>query len=111
MAKTILPAGIFLDKLGHHLTEGAIAFALGLRIANWPDEALTSTNYPMIGALFAALVILNKALNDAVHVSRYFAGLPKLEDRKSASHSRSFTHSFCEEYFSIHSSPSNVSFR
>ena len=86
--KQFSPAGIFLDKLGHYLTEGAIAFALGLRIANWPEEPLNSSNYPMIGALFAALIVLNKALNDAVHVSRYFAGLPKLEDRKSASHSR-----------------------
>lgn len=97
--KQFSPAGIFLDKLGHYLTEGAIAFALGLRIANWPDEALTSTNYPMIGALFAALVILNKALNDAVHVSRYFAGLPKLEDRKSASHSRISLIAFAKNIF------------
>ena len=97
--KRFSPAGIFLDKLGHYLTEGAIAFALGLRIANWPDEALTSTNYPMIGALFATLVILNKALNDAVHVSRYFAGLPKLEDRKSASHSRISLVAFAKNIF------------
>jgi len=97
--KQFSPAGIFLDKLGHYLTEGAIAFALGLRISNWPDEALTSTNYPMIGALFATLVILNKALNDAVHVSRYFAGLPKLEDRKSASHSRISLVAFAKNIF------------
>lgn len=86
--KKFSPAGIFLDKLGHYLTEGAIGYFLGLRIANWPSQEIGSTNHPMIGALFAALIILNKALNDAVHVSRYFSGLPKLEDRKSASQSR-----------------------
>lgn len=86
--KQFSPAGIFLDKLGHYLTEGAIALALGLRLAGWPEASLTSSDFPLIGAIFALVVILNKALNDAVHVSRYFAGLPKLEDRKSASQSR-----------------------
>jgi hypothetical protein len=32
--------------------------------------------------LLAVLVIINKALNDAVHVARAFSGLPKLEDAK-----------------------------
>lgn len=86
--KRFSPAGIFLDKLGHYLTEGSIAFFLGLRLAQWPDNPIQTSNFPLIGAIFALIVILNKALNDAVHVSRYFAGLPKLEDRKSASHSR-----------------------
>jgi len=86
--KRYSPAGIFLDKLGHYLAEGTIALVLGLRIAQWPAEPIGSSNLPLIAAIFALIVILNKALNDAVHVSRYFAGLPKLEDRKSASNSR-----------------------
>lgn len=86
--KQFSPAGIFLDKLGHYLTESAIALALGLRLAGWPGKSLESSNFPLIGAVFASIIILNKALNDAVHVSRYFAGLPKLEDRKSASQSQ-----------------------
>ena len=86
--KRYSPAGIFLDKLGHYLTEGAIALAVGLRLANWPAEPMNSSATPFVGALFALIIIVNKALNDAVHVSRYFAGLPKLEDRKSASQSR-----------------------
>ena len=86
--KKYSPAGIFLDKLGHYLAEGTIALVLGLRIAQWPAEPIGSSNLPFIAAIFALIVILNKALNDAVHVSRYFAGLPKLEDRKSASNSR-----------------------
>lgn len=87
--KKFSPAGIFLDKLGHYLTESAIAVALGLRLAGWPEKSLDSSDYPLIGALFALLIILNKALNDAVHVSRYFAGLSKLEDRESVGTSRS----------------------
>ena len=86
--KRFSPAGIFLDKLGHYLTEGTIAFVLGLRIAQWPEQPINSSTIPLTAALFALIVILNKALNDAVHVSRYFAGLPKLEDRKSVSSSR-----------------------
>jgi prepilin signal peptidase PulO-like enzyme (type II secretory pathway) len=74
--------------LGHYLTEGTIAFVLGLRIAQWPEQPINSSTIPLTAALFALIVILNKALNDAVHVSRYFAGLPKLEDRKSVSSSR-----------------------
>jgi hypothetical protein len=87
--KEFSPAGIFLDKLGHYLTEGGITFALGLRLAGWPGNEIDSNNLILIGGVFASIVILNKALNDAVHVSRYFAGLPRLEDRKSASISRS----------------------
>lgn len=97
--KQYSPAGIFLDKLGHYLTEGTIAFALGLRLAQWPDKPLESSHYPLIGAAFASIVILNKALNDAVHVSRYFAGLPKLEDRKSASESRILLISLAKRIF------------
>lgn len=86
--KQFSPTGIFLDKLGHYLTEACIAFALGLRIAEWPNQKMGANNFPLIGALLAAVIILNKSLNDAVHVSRYFSGLPKLEDRKSTSQSR-----------------------
>jgi hypothetical protein len=64
--KQFSPAGIFLDKLGHYLTEGAIAFALGLRLAGWPEKPLDSSHLPLVGAGFASVVILNKALNDAV---------------------------------------------
>ena len=99
--KQFSPAGIFLDKLGHYLTEGAIAFVLGLRLAGWPEKPLDSSHLPLVGAGFASVVILNKALNDAVHVSRYFAGLPKLEDRKSASHSRSALINLAKGIFNI----------
>jgi phosphatidylglycerophosphate synthase len=76
------PTGIFLDKLGHYGAESLIPICFGLRLADWPNQPITSSVYPYLGALLAVLIIINKALNDAVHVARAFSGLPKLEDAK-----------------------------
>jgi len=76
------PMGIFLDKLGHYGAESLIPICFGLRLADWPNQPITSSIYPYLGALLAVLIIINKALNDAVHVARAFSGLPKLEDAK-----------------------------
>lgn len=78
------PMGIFLDKLGHYLAECLIPLCLGLRLAGWPSEPITSSIYPYLGALLALLVIINKGLNDAVHVARAFSGLAKIQDKKGA---------------------------
>jgi phosphatidylglycerophosphate synthase len=82
--ETKSPMGIFLDKLGHYLTEGLIPICFGLRLANWPNEPITDSIYPFLGALLAILIILNKGLNDAVHVARAFSGLPKIQDLAGA---------------------------
>ncbi|HEX6888565.1 MAG TPA: CDP-alcohol phosphatidyltransferase family protein [Candidatus Nanopelagicales bacterium] len=77
---TFSPAGTFLDKVGHYTAESVIPLCLGWRAAGsgttWSDPGA----YAYAGAVLALLVILNKALNDMVHVSRAFAGLPRLED-------------------------------
>ncbi len=74
------PAGIFLDKIGHYTAESLIPICLGIRAAG-PDFAWTEpSGYAYAGALLAVLVMFNKALNDMVHVSRAFAGMPRLED-------------------------------
>ena len=78
--ETKSPMGIFLDKLGHYLAEGSIPICFGLRLANWPNEPITNSIFPFLGALLAILVIVNKGLNDAVHVARAFSGLPKIQD-------------------------------
>jgi phosphatidylglycerophosphate synthase len=78
--ETKSPMGIFLDKLGHYLAEGLIPICFGLRLANWPNEPITNSIFPFLGALLAILVIVNKGLNDAVHVARAFSGLPKIQD-------------------------------
>jgi phosphatidylglycerophosphate synthase len=78
------PMGIFLDKLGHYLAEGLLPLCLGLRLAGWPTEPVTSSISPYFGALLAILIILNKAFNDAVHVARAFSGLEKIQDARGA---------------------------
>jgi phosphatidylglycerophosphate synthase len=78
------PMGIFLDKLGHYLAECLLPICLGLRLAGWPNEPITSSIYPYFGALLAVLVLINKGLNDAVHVARAFSGLEKIQDTKGA---------------------------
>lgn len=73
------PKGVFLDRLGHYLTEGYIPIALALRIAPTP---ISNYETLFLAALLSIAIILNKAFNDAVHVSRAYAGLPKLADSK-----------------------------
>lgn len=76
--KTFSPVGFFLDKLGHTVAESAIPLALGVRA----DGGLDSVGgWTTLGAVLAVLVLVNKSLNDAVHLARSASGLPLLEDR------------------------------
>jgi phosphatidylglycerophosphate synthase len=75
------PAGIFLDKVGHYTTEGFIPIALGVRAATWPIEG-ADWMWTTIGCALGLVIVLNKALNDMVHVARAHAGLAKLADRR-----------------------------
>lgn len=80
------PAGVFLDTVGHYVAEALIPVCLGIRAAGTLDFApggqLDAPAYAWAyaGALLALLIMFNKALNNMVHVSRAFAGLPRLED-------------------------------
>ena len=74
------PKGVFLDKVGHYLTESLIPIAFALRLAGWPENEISDWELPFLGALISILILLNKGFNDMVHVSRAFAGLPKLSD-------------------------------
>ncbi|MCU1440150.1 MAG: CDP-alcohol phosphatidyltransferase family protein [Rhodoglobus sp.] len=76
------PAGVFLDKVGHYTTEALIPIALGLRAAGWPLEFPGDYAWTTVGFALALVIVLNKALNDMVHVARANAGLEKLSDRK-----------------------------
>jgi phosphatidylglycerophosphate synthase len=76
--QTFSPAGFFLDKLGHTVAEASVAVALGVRA----DGGLGSLGgWTTFGALLAVLVLVNKSLNDAVHIARARNGLPALQDR------------------------------
>lgn len=74
------PKGVFLDRVGHYLTEALIPVAFGLRLAGWPNSEVSNWWLPFVGALISIMVLWNKAFNDIVHVSRAFAGLEKLAD-------------------------------
>ncbi|HEY9366378.1 MAG TPA: CDP-alcohol phosphatidyltransferase family protein [Agromyces sp.] len=78
--RTSSPAGVFLDKVGHYSTEALIPLALGIRAAAYPLEFPADFLWTTIAALLALVIVLNKALNDMVHVARANAGLAKLAD-------------------------------
>ena len=78
--KTSSPAGVFLDKVGHYSTEALIPIALGIRAAAYPFDAPADYLWTTLGLLLALIIVLNKALNDMVHVARANAGLTKLAD-------------------------------
>jgi len=75
--ETQSPKGVFLDRVGHYLTEGLLPIALAWRIGEGDYEIL------FLGSLISVLILLNKGFNDAVHVSRANANLPKLADSRS----------------------------
>jgi phosphatidylglycerophosphate synthase len=79
---TSSPAGVFLDKVGHYTTEALIPIVIGIRAAGYPFDAPDDFFWTTLGFALAVFIILNKALNDMVHVARANAGLPKLADRK-----------------------------
>ncbi|MBU3715629.1 MAG: CDP-alcohol phosphatidyltransferase family protein [Candidatus Nanopelagicaceae bacterium] len=77
------PKGVFLDRVGHYLTESLIPIALAWRLSEEGYELL------FLGALISVLILLNKGFNDAVHVARAYASLPKLADSKSVGEAKS----------------------
>jgi phosphatidylglycerophosphate synthase len=79
---TSSPAGVFLDKVGHYSTEALIPVVLGVRAAGFPFEAPADWLWTTLGTALALVIVLNKALNDMVHVARAAAGLDRLEDKR-----------------------------
>lgn len=82
--QTQSPKGVFLDRVGHYLTESLIPIAFALRLLGWPNEQVIDWKLAFFGALISILILLNKAFNDIVHVSRAFAGMQKLADSKES---------------------------
>jgi phosphatidylglycerophosphate synthase len=76
--QTFSPTGFFLDKLGHTVAESAIPLALGVRADGGFDSL---GGWTTLGAVLAVLVLVNKSLNDAVHIARAANDLPRLQDR------------------------------
>jgi phosphatidylglycerophosphate synthase len=77
---TSSPLGVFLDKVGHYLAESLIPIGLGVRAAGGLGGLPEGFGWTTLGGLLAVIVLLNKALNDMVHVARASNGLPKMPD-------------------------------
>ena len=75
--QTFSPLGFFLDKLGHTVAESSIPLALGVRADGGFDSL---DGWTTLGALLAVLVLVNKSLNDGVHLARANSGLTRLAD-------------------------------
>jgi len=81
------PAGIFLDRVAHYTTEGFVGLAIGLRAAGvvggHPAD-VDPWKYSCLGALLMGGILINKALNDMVHVARVLSGVERLPDTSAA---------------------------
>ena len=64
--------GVYLDRIGHWLTEGALPIALGVRTGD--------DTYVMLGLIASVLVLLIKGESALVTVARAEAGMPPPED-------------------------------
>jgi len=84
-SNTQSPKGVFLDRVGHYLTESLIPIALAWRLSSENED------YKLLftATLISVLILLNKGFNDAVHVARAYASLPKLADSKAVSEPKS----------------------
>jgi phosphatidylglycerophosphate synthase len=83
------PAGIYLDRIGHYVTEAAIPVALGLRADGYSlSKPLDVGGWTVLGVLVALIVLLNKVFTDLVVVARAKTGRPMLEDVVETTRSR-----------------------
>lgn len=78
--RTTSPAGVYLDRVGHYLTEASLPIGLGVHV----DGGLGSIGgWTTLGALTGVLVLLNKAFGDLIHAARAYANLPLLSEDAS----------------------------
>jgi phosphatidylglycerophosphate synthase len=71
------PAGVYLDRVGHYLTESLLPIALGIRAdGGWHHLGGWTT----LGLVISVLVLWIKSETVLVHVARAEAGLPPAKD-------------------------------
>jgi phosphatidylglycerophosphate synthase len=74
------PVGVYLDRLGHYLTETALPIALGIRADGGWDSI---GGWTTLGLVAAVLQLLIKSETALVHVARLESGLGKAEDTQA----------------------------
>jgi phosphatidylglycerophosphate synthase len=79
--RTFAPMGIYADRMAHHLTDAALAVALGIRADGGWDSL---GGWTSLGLVVAVLGLLIKAESTLVHVARAASGLPVHEDTAAA---------------------------
>jgi phosphatidylglycerophosphate synthase len=83
------PAGIYLDRIAHYVTEAALPAALGLRADGWSiADPLDVGGWTVLGLLTAVIVLVNKAFTDLVVVARAKTGRPLLDDVAATTRSK-----------------------
>jgi phosphatidylglycerophosphate synthase len=71
------PMGIYLDRVGHYLTEAALPIGLGIRAdGGWGEIGGWTT----VGLAIAVVVLLIKVESALVTIARVESGLPRVED-------------------------------
>jgi len=74
------PAGIYLDRLGHYLTEALLPVGLGIRAdGGWDDIGGWTT----LGLVVAVLVLLIKSETVLVTIARVESGLERAADTRA----------------------------
>lgn len=74
------PVGVYLDRLGHYVTETALPIALGVRADGGWDSI---GGWTTLGLVVAVLQLLVKAETALVHVARMESGMPLVEDSRA----------------------------
>ena len=83
--QTTGPTGVYLDRVGHYVTDAALMVAIGIRADGGYSSIAGWTTWGLLGAVF---VLLNKAETDLVVVARSVAGLPAPSDRADVNRSK-----------------------
>jgi phosphatidylglycerophosphate synthase len=80
------PAGIYLDRMAHNVTEAALPIALAIRAGGGWDSL---DGWVTLGLVTAVLVLLVRVESALVYVARAEAGLPVVEDTVEVASPRS----------------------
>jgi phosphatidylglycerophosphate synthase len=71
------PVGVYIDRMGHYLTESLLPVALGIRADGGFDSI---GGWTTLGLVVAVLVLLIKSETTLIYLARATAGKPVVED-------------------------------